>query len=92
MLENLFEARKDWLLPPNCKSRKVWMGTKLPLLQKPRRRLGWLPPETVIAATGAPTEDPDDPSAVPPDPELSKTPNAELPKTPELPEIQSEDT
>ena len=84
------------------------MGTKLPLLQKPRRRLGQWPPEAVTATTTAPTEDPDDPSAAPPDPELSKTqdhelsktqdhellktPDSELSETPELPEVQPEDT
>ena len=66
MSGNLFETRKDWLIPPNYNNdnnmntaiatsskspirttnqqsngKKMWMGTKLPLLQKHRRRLGW---------------------------------------------------
>ena len=58
----------------------MWIGTKLPLLQKlGRRRLGWCSSEAVAAATAAPTEGSDDPSKVPP--------ATELPETPELPEI-----
>ena len=114
---NLFEERKDWLLPPNyldnnnrhdwChqpktsykggtqdwrtiiyqpQNRKVSMGTKLPLLQKSRkrrRRLEWQSPKTVAAANTTPTEDSDGPSKMPPD--------SKLPDTPELSETQPGD-
>ena len=51
----------------------MWMGTKLPYLQKLRGRLGWQPPEAV--ATVAIASD-----AAPPD--------MNLPETPEFPQIQ----
>ena len=35
--------------PGNSKGRKVLMGTRLPLLQKGRRRLGWQPPRPIPA-------------------------------------------
>ena len=57
------------------------MGTKLPLLQTPRKRLEWRPPEA--AATTATSPGTDDPDAAPSDPKL--------PKTPELSEVQFKD-
>ena len=59
----------------------MWMQTKLPLLQKPRKRLEWRPPET--SATTATAPGTDDPTAVPPDPKLTKPP--------ELSEVQFKD-
>ena len=64
--------------PGHFKGRKMWMGTKLPHLQKGRGRLEWWPPET--AATTATAPGTDDPNTVPSSPEL--------PKTPELSEVQ----
>ena len=44
----------------------MWMGTKLPLLQKSRkgRRLGWQLPKTTATANTAPRRDLDAPSKV----------------------------
>ena len=69
--------------PLPTQKEKVWMGTKLPLLQisrKGRRRLGWQLPKTVAAANNTPTEDSDAPSKMPLD--------FNLPETPELSETQ----
>ena len=55
------------------------MGTKLSLLQKPgkgRRGLGWQLPETTADNTTS-TRNPDTPSKMPPDFELSETPNSQ---------------
>ena len=61
----------------------MWMGTKLPLLQKSRkgRRLGWQLPKTTATAKTAPTRNSDAPSKVSPD--------SKLPETPECSEIQT---
>ena len=58
----------------------MWMGTRLLLLQKPRR-LEWRLPEAAARTATAPGTD--DPNAVPSDPEL--------PKTPEFSEVQFKD-
>ena len=61
----------------------MWMGTKLPLLQKSRkvRILGWQLPKTTATASTTPTRNSDAPSRVPPD--------SKLPEIPELSEIQT---
>ena len=62
----------------------MWMGTKLSLLQKSGRRLGWQPPETITTENTTSARNPDAPSKVPSD--------FELPKTPKLTEAQPRDT
>ena len=56
-------------------NRQVWMGTKLPLLQKSRkgRRLGWQSPRTTTTENTAPTRGSDAASKVPPDSKLPET-------------------
>ena len=51
----------------------MWMGTKLSLLQKSGRRLGWQPPETITTENTTSARNPDAPSKVPSDFELPKT-------------------
>ena len=69
----------------STENRQVWMGTKLPLLQKSRkgRRLGWQLPKTTATENTSPTRGSDAQNKVPPD--------SKLPETPELTEAQSKD-
>ena len=85
----LFQTpHKDWVPGPrttnyqfniSTKGRNVWMGTKLPYLQKCRGWLGWWWPKTV--PTAATTQD-----AVPPDPKL---PEAQKSQTFDFPDRHS---